>query len=114
MGIYILGETRALKDLVKSDCFAYDGVKLTRDGVKLLYFNEVYQVIETSDIIQVNDLLKLGYKLINTYIKVDQSEQGMKNETLLYVLGVDKKTYLGIDHPPKAERSPEGWQEEYK
>ncbi len=75
---------------------------------------EYYYIKESVDIDEVNNMLKYGYKLINTYVKFNQSGAGMKDEILCYVLGIDKENYEHLAEVQKAERSPKGWQSEYK
>lgn len=75
---------------------------------------DYYFIKESSEIEEVNVLLKLGYKLINTYIKLNQFGEGMRSEMLCYVLGIDKEGYEKLPDIAMAERSPKGWHEEYK
>ena len=75
---------------------------------------EYYFIKESSILEEVNVLLKLGYKLINTYIKLNQLGEGTKNEILYYVLGIDREGYEQLPEVAMAERSPKGWHEEYK
>ncbi len=75
---------------------------------------DYFFIKESFDIEEVNVLLKLGYKLINTYIKLNQFGDGMKSEMLCYVLGIDKEGYDKLPEVAMAERSPKGWHEEYK
>lgn len=79
-----------------------------------MFRTDYYFIKESCTIDEVNVLLKLGYKLINTYIKLEQFGEGMRAETLYYVLGIDKQGYDILPEVAMAERSPEGWHEEYK
>lgn len=75
---------------------------------------EYYFIKESVDVEEVNQMLKKGYKLINTYVKFNQLGEGRIEEILCYVLGVDKEKYEHLAEVQKAERSPTGWQNEYK
>ncbi len=47
-------------------------------------------------------------------MKFNQLGEGRIEEILCYVLGVDKEKYEHLAEVQKAERSPTGWQNEYK
>ncbi len=75
---------------------------------------EYYFIKESCTLEEVNVLLKLGYSLINTYIKRSQFGEEMEDEILYYVLGIDRDGYEKLPEVAMAERSPKGWHEEYK
>ncbi len=79
-----------------------------------LFTTEYYFIKESCILEEVNVLLKLGYRLINTYIKLNQFGEGTKDEILYYVLGIDREGFDKLPEVAMAERSPKGWHEEYK
>ncbi len=79
-----------------------------------MFATEYYFIKESCILEEVNVLLKLGYRLINTYIKLNQFGEGTKDEILYYVLGIDKEGFDKLPEVAMAERSPKGWHEEYK
>ena len=79
-----------------------------------VFTTKYYFIKESCTLEEVNVLLKLGYRLINTYIKLNQFGEGTKDEILYYVLGIDREGFEKLPEVAMAERSPKGWHEEYK